>query len=92
MSNEICAYQKAERGDIGSIACGVVVCAVSLFVRDGEEPVPLNSFASCGVLIYPAGTMEWAPVELRRDTRVLSSGITVTRVAVRDTLLPKIQE
>lgn len=92
LSDEICAYRKAERGDIGSFACGVGVCAVSLFVREGEQPVPLNSNVSCGVSIYPLGTMEWSQVEVRQRTVTTSSGDTVTLVAVRNTLQPKIQE
>lgn len=91
-SGEICAYQKAERGELGCIACSAALCAITLFAQEGKDPVNLNPYARCGTPIYPVDSMEWTPVEVRRDTRILNSGMTVTRVALRNTLVPTNQE
>jgi|GEM_PF-4288327 hypothetical protein len=87
-----CAYEKIQEGIVGTVACSVGSCAVTLFVRAlGEEPVNTSIYFSCGQPVYPADSMEWRQVEVRHDSRITASGQELVRISYRDELCPVIE-
>lgn len=83
-----CAQERVRLGEVGTVGCAIDSCLVTLFAREGEGPVHLNSFTYCGQVVYPIDSAEWTPVVVSTST-VRVGGQLATRIAVRDTLVSK---